>query len=109
MLRHFGAAGLRAHITSHVESAQWLAAQIDADHRFERVAPTDLSLVCFAHRDGDGASEALLDAINASGRALLTHTRLGDRFAIRVAIGATYTERRHVEALWELIDRHAPQ
>jgi aromatic-L-amino-acid decarboxylase len=64
--------------------------------------------VCFTHRGGDDASQALLDAINASGRALLTHTRLGDRFAIRVAVGATQTERRHVEALWELIDVHAP-
>ncbi len=104
VIRHFGAAGLRAHIERHVASAQWLAAQVDADERFERVAPTDLSLVCFAHRDGDDATEALLRAVNDSGRAFLTHTRLRDRYVIRVSVGATQTERRHVEALWELID-----
>jgi aromatic-L-amino-acid decarboxylase len=103
VLRQYGAAGLRAHITRHVESAQWLAAQIDADDRFERVAPTELSLVCFACKQGDDASEGLLHAVNASGRAFLTHTRLRDRYAIRVAIGATQTEQRHVEALWALI------
>jgi aromatic-L-amino-acid decarboxylase len=107
VLRHFGVAGLQAHISRHVESARWLAAQIDADDRFERVAPTELSLVCFAHRNGDEASERLLRAVNASGKAFLTHTRLSDRYVIRVAVGATQTEQRHVEALWSLIQSHA--
>jgi aromatic-L-amino-acid decarboxylase len=103
VLRHYGAAGLRDHITRHVASAQWLAQQIDADDRFERLAPTELSLVCFAHCEGDEASERLLHAVNASGRAFLTHTRLRGRYAIRAAIGATQTEQRHVEALWDLL------
>jgi aromatic-L-amino-acid decarboxylase len=107
VLRHFGASGLRAHIARHVESARWLADQIDGDERFERLASTDLSLVCFAHKDGDEASERLLRAVNASGKAFLTHTRLGNRFAIRVAIGATQTEQRHVEALLDLIRSEA--
>jgi aromatic-L-amino-acid decarboxylase len=103
VLRHYGVSGLRDHITRHVESAQWLAAQIDADDRFERLAPTDLSLVCFAHKDGDEASERVLTAVNASGKAFLTHTRLADRYAIRVAVGSTQTERAHVESLWTLL------
>ncbi|MEY2453654.1 MAG: aromatic-L-amino-acid/L-tryptophan decarboxylase [Acidimicrobiaceae bacterium] len=103
VLRHYGAAGLRDHITRHVASAQWLAQQIDADDRFERLAPTELSLVCFAHREGDEASESLLHAVNATGRAFLTHTRLRGRYAIRAAIGATQTEQCHVEALWDLV------
>jgi aromatic-L-amino-acid decarboxylase len=107
VLRHYGATGLRDHITRHVESAQWLAQQIDGDDRFDRLAPTELSLVCFAHRDGDDASERLVHAVNATGDAFLTHTRLGGRYAIRVAIGATRTERRHVEALWDLMRSHA--
>ncbi|MEY2403893.1 MAG: aromatic-L-amino-acid/L-tryptophan decarboxylase, partial [Acidimicrobiaceae bacterium] len=37
VLRHYGAVGLRDHITRHVDSARWLAAQIDADDHFERV------------------------------------------------------------------------
>jgi aromatic-L-amino-acid decarboxylase len=106
VLRHYGAAGLRNHISRHIESARWLAARIDADDRFERVAPAELSLVCFAHVDGDEASERLLHAINATGSAFLTHTRLHDRYVIRVAIGATQTEQRHVEALWDLIRAH---
>jgi aromatic-L-amino-acid decarboxylase len=68
-----------------------------------------LSLVCFAHRGGEDASRALLEAVNATGKAFLTHTRLDDRYTVRVAIGATATEQRHVEALWALIDTLAPR
>lgn len=107
VIRHYGVEGLRAHVNGHVESARWLASMVDRDDRFERVAPADLSLVCFVHRDGDEESERLLRAVNATGRALLTHTRLHDRYVVRVAIGGTYTERRHVEALWALIDQFA--
>jgi aromatic-L-amino-acid decarboxylase len=103
VLRHYGAAGLRDHITRHTDSARWLAEQIDADDRFERLAPTELSLVCFAGREGDEATERLLHAINSSGQAFVTHTRLAGRYAIRVAIGATQTEHRHVEQLWTRI------
>ncbi|HEX4821157.1 MAG TPA: pyridoxal-dependent decarboxylase, partial [Acidimicrobiales bacterium] len=104
VLRRYGVSGLAEHVTRHVESARWLANQIDADDRFQRAAPTDLSLVCFVHRDGDEASAAVLEAVNASGKAFLTHTRLRERYVIRVAIGGTYTEQRHVEDLWSLID-----
>jgi aromatic-L-amino-acid decarboxylase len=57
--------------------------------------------------DGDDASAALMAALNASGRVLLTHTRLGDRYTIRVAVGAQATDRRHVEELWSLIEAAA--
>jgi aromatic-L-amino-acid decarboxylase len=104
VLRHYGAAGLRHHVAEHVALAQWFAAQVDAHARFERLAPTELNLVCFAHADGDDRTQQLLEAVNADGHAYLTHTRLADRYAIRVSIGQTRTERRHVEALWNLLD-----
>jgi len=107
VLRRYGAEGLREHIRRDVRAARWLAARVDGDDRFARLAPADLSLVCFAHRDGDDATERLHRRINESGRALVTHTRLGDRYAIRVAVGATSTEQHHVEALWHLVDELA--
>jgi aromatic-L-amino-acid/L-tryptophan decarboxylase len=107
VLRHYGAEGLRHHVARHVELAAEFAARVDADPRFERLAPTWLSLVCFAHRGGDEATQRLFDGLNASGRAYLSHTRLRDRLAIRVSIGQTTTERRHVDALWSLVDELA--
>jgi aromatic-L-amino-acid decarboxylase len=107
VLRWYGAEGLAYHVREHVRLAAGLAARIGADDRVALAAPQRLALVCFAHRDGDEATEALHHALNASGRVYLTHTRLGGRYVIRASIGAWTTEARHVDALWDLIDAHA--
>jgi aromatic-L-amino-acid decarboxylase len=107
VLRSYGVEGLRHHVREHIELAQELAARIAAHPRLELSAPHPINLVCFHHVDGDEASEALMAAVNASGQALLTHTRLAGRFTIRVAVGTQATQRSHVEALWELIEAAA--
>jgi aromatic-L-amino-acid decarboxylase len=71
-----------------------------------------LSLVCFRLRDddtdrADARTTALMEALNASGELFLTHTRVDGRVALRLAIGGTRTERRHVDAAWDLISRTA--
>jgi aromatic-L-amino-acid decarboxylase len=107
VIRHYGAEGLRETVRAHVAWAQELAGWIDADPRFERVGPTPLNLVCFRHRDGDEPSEALLEALNRSGRMFLTHTRVDGRYTLRMCIGGTATERHHVEAAWDAISATA--
>ncbi|MGV3759826.1 MAG: pyridoxal-dependent decarboxylase [Actinomycetota bacterium] len=104
VIRAYGAEGLRRHVRHQTSLAQDLAARIDGHPRLELSAPHPLDLVCFHHVDGDAASEALLAGLNATGRVFLTHTRLGDRFVLRVAVGTQATEARHVDALWDLID-----
>jgi aromatic-L-amino-acid decarboxylase len=39
---------------------------------------------------------AILDAVNASGAAFLSHTKLNDRYALRVAIGNQATTQEEV-------------
>jgi aromatic-L-amino-acid decarboxylase len=107
VIRHYGVEGLRTHVRNHVALTQELASWIEGDDRLELVMPPPLNLVCFRHRDGDDATQRLLDALNGSGEIYLTHARLHDRLTIRVAIGATRTERRHVESAWRLIERLA--
>lgn len=107
VLRSYGAEGLRAHVRKHVALARELAAWLAADRRFVLAAPVPLSLVCFRLAAGDDAARELLEAVNASGRAYLTHAKLDGRYVIRVAIGSTWTERRHVEDLWRLIQELA--
>ncbi len=107
VLRWYGAEGLREHIRTGVGLAQELAGWIRDDPRFEVVAPHPLGLVCLRLVAGDAASEALLRAVNASGEAYLSHTRVRGQYVLRVSIGATLTERRHVEALWALLQRLA--
>ena len=81
---------------------------MEGDARFELAAPAPLSLVCFRHRGGDDANQRLLDALNASGRLYLTQTRRDGKLTLRMAIGATGTEHRHVEAAWRAICGTAP-
>lgn len=103
VLRHYGLEGLRAHVRRHVALAADLAGRVEADARFELAAPPALNLVCFRLREGgDAANQALLDAINATGRAFLTHARLDGRIALRMALGGTWTGERHVLETWEL-------
>jgi aromatic-L-amino-acid decarboxylase len=108
VLRWYGAEGLRAHIRAHVGLAADFASWVRADPRFEVVAPHPLSLVCFRLKGADGPNEELLAAVNDSGEAYLSHTRVAGRYVLRLAIGGTATARRHVEAVWALLTRLAP-
>jgi aromatic-L-amino-acid decarboxylase len=103
VLRHYGAEGLRHHLREHVRLARWFADQVAVHPDFELAAPVPFNLVCFRHRGGDAGSEALLERLNGSGRLYLTHTRLDGRFTLRLCVGQTHTEARHVEAAWAAI------
>ncbi len=101
VIRHYGVEGLRHHVRQHVALAREFAAWVEADPDFEIVAPVPLNLVCFRHRAGDAFSEKLLNALNEGGTAYLTHTKLNGQYVLRMVIGQTHTERRHVEATWQ--------
>ena len=103
VIRHYGIEGLQAHIRRHIEWCNELAGWIDADDRFELAAPQVVSLVCFRHKGGDEANRRIMDTVNNSGRAFMSHTSLNGRFTLRVAIGSPQTERHHIEELWNLI------
>lgn len=100
VIRWYGAEGLRAFIRDHVALGQELAGWVDDHPSFERLAPAPLSLVCFAHIDGDDRTRQIVDQINSAGTHYVTHTTLNGRYTLRVAIGSTMTDRSHVEALW---------
>lgn len=103
VIRHYGVEGLQYHVRRHVELAQQLAGWVQADPAFELAAPARLNLVCFRLRADDDANRALLARLNASGELYLTHTVLDGRFTLRLVVGQTYTEARHVERAWKLI------
>lgn len=90
------------------ELAGWIESSSSQDGRFELAAPVPFSTVCFRARhpqDQDRFNERLLARINAAGPFFLSHTGLGGRYTLRVAIGNLRTGREHVEALWKLIVR----
>jgi aromatic-L-amino-acid decarboxylase len=107
VIRHYGLEGLQHHIRMHVELAQKFSSWIEEDPDFELSAPVPLNLVCFRHKEGDEFNRQLLDSLITSGEIYLTHTSLNDRYTIRICIGQTQTEERHVENAWKLIREHA--
>ncbi len=121
-IRWFGLEGLRRRISFHLEQAAAFAAWVDADPDWERLAPAPFSTVCFRYRPAalaeraeepevrarlDTLNAAIMDAVNRTGEVFLSHTRLADRFTIRMAIGNLRTEPRHVARAWELLRREA--
>jgi aromatic-L-amino-acid decarboxylase len=116
VLRRFGAEGMAARVREHVRLARLFAAWVDAEPGWERMAPVPLSLVVFHHRPegmGDEAADAhnerLMAAVNATGEALLSHTKLHGRTALRLAVGNLRTTEAHVAHAWDLLRRAATE
>ena len=121
-LRWFGMEGLRRRIRYHLDLGADFAAWVDGDPDWERLAPAPFSVVCFRYRPSrfagredepairsqlDDLNTRLMDAVNRTGEVFLSHTRLRDRFTIRMAIGNLHTEPRHVARAWALLRAEA--
>lgn len=120
VMRMYGLNALRAHIRKHCAFAQDFERLVHADPRFELVAPTAFSLVCFRLRPSalllaapaddaavNAANLALLEAVNAGGTTFLIHTKLREKITLRFAVGAPLTESVHVESAWRCLQAAA--
>jgi len=110
VMRYFGAEGIRRRIRAHVEMAREVAAWIDADPDWVRVAPVPFSTVVFrfspegiSPTTADDLNRAILDAANSTGEVFLSHTVLNGRYCLRIALGNLRTEWRHLERAWEIL------
>ena len=115
VIRTFGVKGLQDRIRAHCAMAQELAGHVKADPGFEICAPVPFSTVCFravppgSPEEQDRFNERLLEAINAQGPVLLSHTRLRGRFVLHASIGNLRTEPDDVRRTWTLIRRFADE
>jgi len=103
ILRSFGREGLAETIRQHVRLARDFACKVDADPRFERVAPVPFSVVCFRYKGTDDENRAILDRVNATGEVFISGTVLNGRFTLHLAVGNRATTAAHVGRAWELI------
>jgi len=103
VIRHYGVEGLQHHVREHVRLAQQFADWVRHDDGFELVAPVPLNLVCFCHKAGDAANQQIMDRLNRSGDLFLTHTKLNGKLTLRLSVGQTNTQARHVENAWKRI------
>jgi aromatic-L-amino-acid decarboxylase len=117
IIRYFGHEGLAARIREHCRLAKLFASWVEADPNWELMAPTPLALVCFRacppidtldvqKREArwDVLNEAIMHGVNATGKALLSHTKLNDKLTLRLSIGNIRTTEKHVRRVWDLLN-----
>jgi aromatic-L-amino-acid/L-tryptophan decarboxylase len=116
ILRSFGARSIRERLSEHIRLAQVFASWVDAHADFERLAPVPFSVVCFRwnpadrklpRADLDAANERLLDLLNQTGDVFLSHTKLREGVALRLAIGHMDTTERHIKRAFDLLVENA--
>jgi len=117
IIRYFGHEGLAARIREHCRLAQLFASWVDESASWELMAPVPLGLVCFRacpkvdppdqklrQKRLDVLNEEIMHGVNATGRALLSHTRLNDKLTLRLSIGNIRTTEKHVQQVWDLLN-----
>lgn len=117
IIRYFGHEGLAARIREHIRLAKLFASWIEESADWELAAPVPLGLVCFRAcpdfgnksdeargKRLDALNEAIMHGLNATGKALLSHTRLHDQLVLRLSIGNIRTTEEHVRQVWELLN-----
>ena len=110
VFRSFGRDGIAARIREHCRLAALLATWVDAEPDVALAAPQEMAIVCFRFAPSglddaacDALNEHIVEAVNASGDAYLTHTRLRRRTCVRVGIGNVLTEERHLAHVWQRV------
>ena len=108
VIRYFGRDGLAARIAEHCRLAEKFAGWVEASDDFELMAPVPFALVCFraapAGASGlDALNERLMNDINSSGEAYLSHTKLNGQLSLRLSVGGLRVEERHLKKVWDLL------
>lgn len=111
VIRSMGVEGIKEKIRNHIAWAKELAEIIRKNPEFELFEPQNLGLVCFRlhlpglkeQRERNEVNKKFLDAINSTGKAYLSHTKIKGEFTLRLVVAQTYVSREHVKRAWELI------
>ncbi len=109
VLRYFGQQGLQNRIREHIRLANLFKKWVAESEDWEILAPTTFALVCFRAcpknvDDLNALNEKIMNEINASGEAYLSHTKLNEKFTIRLSVGSIRVEERHLEKVWKLLN-----
>jgi aromatic-L-amino-acid decarboxylase len=109
-LREQGAEAIRSKIRRDLDSARWLAREVERTPPWRCVAPVTLQTVCIRHEPPGVEGNALdehtrrwTQAVNDSGRAYLTPAIAQGRWMTRISLGGEYTSLAHVKELWDIV------
>ncbi|MEP7212964.1 MAG: pyridoxal-dependent decarboxylase [Acidobacteriota bacterium] len=111
VMRYFGRDGMIARLREHCRLARLFESWVAESENFELMAPVPFALVCFriapkgvAESEVNDLNERIMNDINASGEAYLSHTKLNGKFTIRLSVGSIRVEERHLVKVWELLN-----
>jgi aromatic-L-amino-acid decarboxylase len=107
VLRCYGREGLQARIREAVRLAGLFESWVCEEPGWEVVAPRPFSVVCFRRERPDEENAAILERVNASGEAFLSHTVLDGRYVLRLAVGNARTIEADVRRAWDALRREA--
>jgi aromatic-L-amino-acid/L-tryptophan decarboxylase len=110
VIRYFGREGLVARIREHIRLARLFGSWVAESTNWEIMAPLPFALVCFRACPNDVAdlealNERIMNSINSSGEAYLSHTKLHGKFTLRLSVGSIRVEERHIEKVWRLLNQ----
>ena len=101
VLRCYGAEGLRESIRQSVALAELFESWVRDEPGWELTAPRPFSVVCFRREGSDEENEALLQRVNERGKIFISHTRLGGRYVLRLAVGSGKTSEDDIRLAWD--------
>ena len=128
ILRYFGSEGIANRLREQMRMTRELVQWISDHPDFEMMAPAPFSLACFRFRprqyttrlatagddeiaqmeqEIDQLNERLMEAVNATGKMFISHTKLNGKFTLRFAIGNIKTTEDHIRQSWELLRSEA--
>tara|TARA_B100001248_G_scaffold59719_1_gene40929 strand:- start:1645 stop:3084 length:1440 start_codon:yes stop_codon:yes gene_type:complete len=109
VINYYGIKGIQDYIRNDMHITQKLKEWISKDDRFEIIAPTPLTLICFRLKGNNDENEKLLYNINKSGSMYLSHTKLDNKYTLRFSIGTSTSSLDHVKNSWKKIQEFATQ
>ena len=108
VLRWFGAEGIVQRIREHNRLAACFADWVRADPEWHVVAPHPFATLVLRWEPAGVAANVvdqlntdLMESVNRSGRAFLSHSRLNGRTVIRLSVGNLKTTEAHLRETWQ--------
>jgi aromatic-L-amino-acid/L-tryptophan decarboxylase len=111
VIRSFGIDGLQKTLRGHMAYAEDFEARVVSHPDFELILPRSLNVVVFRFKPANENSleklnqlnEQLIKTLNGSGKVFLSHTKVKGVYCIRMVLGNTRLEQRHVDEVWAWI------
>jgi aromatic-L-amino-acid/L-tryptophan decarboxylase len=111
VIRNFGVNGIQEKLRNHIKMAKTLEQEMQQQEGFEILAPLNFNLICFRYvpsgmkdkQQINVYNEKLLKSINSTGKIYLTHTKIDEKYALRIVLGQTYLKEEHVAKAWDII------